>query len=120
LGSVDIKDLRIFADNWLEVVKPLLPTSKASNPYPADGAMGVSITADLSWMAGAGATSHDVYFGTSSPPPYIGSQSLTTFDPGTMAYLTKYYWRIDEFNTCGTITGTVWSFTTVMPPPPLP
>ena len=120
LGSVDIKDLRIFADNWLEVVKPLLPTSKASNPYPADGAMGVSITADLSWMAGAGATSHDVYFGTSSPPPFITSQSLTTFDPGTLAYLTKHYWRIDEFNTCGTITGTVWSFTTVMSPPPLP
>ncbi len=90
---------------------------QASNPNPADGATTVSTTADLSWTAGVGATSHDVYFGTSSTPPSIGNQAAATFDPGTMAYSTTYYWRIDETGAYGTITGTVWSFTTTMPPP---
>jgi hypothetical protein len=94
---------------------------QASNPNPPDGATGVSTTADLSWTADPGAASHDVYFGTTSPPPFIQNQTATTFDPGTMAYSTKYYWRIDEVGTYGTITGTVWSFwTTISPPPPQP
>ncbi|MHC4098260.1 MAG: right-handed parallel beta-helix repeat-containing protein, partial [Planctomycetota bacterium] len=70
--------------------------SQAGNPNPHNGAGPVSTTTDLSWKAGAYATSHDVYFGTSSPGTFQGSQSGTTFDPGTMAMGTKYYWRIDE------------------------
>jgi hypothetical protein len=30
---------------------------------------------------------------------------------------TTYYWRIDEVNTAGTTTGTVWSFTTIVAAP---
>ena len=92
---------------------------KASNPDPADEATGLSITADLSWTAGYGATSHDVYFGTSSTPPFVCNQTAATFDPGTMVYSTTYYWRIDEVNKWGKTTGQVWSFTT-KPLPPLP
>jgi hypothetical protein len=100
---------------------PLL-LRRASNPNPADGARSVSRTADLSWTAGEDATSHDVYFGTSSPGVFQGNQTATTFDPGTMAYSTTYYWRIDEFNNGSKTTGIVWSFTTTgagpsMPPP---
>lgn len=93
--------------------------SQASNPNPPNGAGPVSITADLSWTAGAYATSHDVYFGTSSPGMFQGNQSGTTFDPGTMAMGTKYYWRIDEVSPSGTTTGTIWSFMTIMAPPPM-
>jgi hypothetical protein len=93
---------------------------QAKNPNPSNGAIGVNTTADLSWTAGVGATSHDVYFGTSNPPPFLLNQATTTFDPGTMAYSTKYYWRIDEVDAYGTTTGTVWSFTTMMSPPPPP
>jgi len=85
---------------------------QASSPSPADSATSVSIGADLSWTAGSSATSHDVYFGTSSPGAFQGNQTATTFDPGTMANDTTYYWRIDELNTAGTTTGSVWSFTT--------
>jgi hypothetical protein len=92
----------------------------ASSPSPADSAADVSITADLSWSAGTGATSHDVYFGTSSPGAFQGNQTATTFDPGTMGYSTTYYWRINEVNAGGTTTGTVWSFTTEAAPPPPP
>jgi hypothetical protein len=82
----------------------------------------VGITADLSWTAGSYAISHDVYFGTSNPPPFVCNQTSTTYDPGTMAYGTKYYWRIDEFNKWGITTGELWSFKTFgkLPPPPPP
>ena len=97
---------------------------EASNPNPTDGAGGVNITTDLSWTAGYSATSHDVYFGTSSPPPFVCNQTAATFDPGTMVYSTKYYWRVDEVNKWGKTTGQVWSFTTMRfpphPPPPPP
>ncbi len=108
-GIVNFKDFAIFAHDFE------LP---ARNPNPADGATGVNTTAELSWTAGRGATSHDVYFGTSNPPPFIRNQTDTTFDPGTMNYITMYYWRIDEVNNWGTTMGPVWSFTTIMIPPP--
>jgi len=85
---------------------------QASDPSPADSATGVSVDADLSWTAGSGATSHDVYFGETSPGSYQGNQAGTTFDPGTMTENATYYWRIDGVNANGTTTGTVWSFTT--------
>jgi hypothetical protein len=88
------------------------PPGQASNPSPADSATDVSIDADLSWTAGSGSTSSDVYFGTTSPGTFQGNQTETSFDPGTMTNDTTYYWRIDEINADGTTTGIVWSFTT--------
>ncbi len=93
------------------------PPEQAANPSPANSATGVNITVDLSWAAGSGATSHDVYFGTTSPGTFRGNQAGTTFDTGTMANSTTYYWRIDEKNAYGTTTGVVWSFTTVVSGP---
>jgi hypothetical protein len=84
----------------------------ATNPSRANSATDVSTTADLSWTAGSGSTSSDVYFGTTSPGASQGNQTATTFDTGTMSNNTTYYWRIDEVNAGGTTTGTVWSFTT--------
>ncbi|MHC4740010.1 MAG: hypothetical protein ACYS9Y_13970, partial [Planctomycetota bacterium] len=40
------------------------PPGQAGSPSPADSATDVSVDADLSWSAGSGATSRDVYFGT--------------------------------------------------------
>jgi hypothetical protein len=91
--------------------------AQASSPNPADSAADVDVDADLSWTAGSGATSHDVYFGTTSPGSLQGNQAATTFDPGTMANDTTYYWRIDEINVGGTTTGSVWSFTTIVAAP---
>jgi len=112
-GIINFIDFAIFA-----YIRGL--PSPASGPNPADGATGISTTIDLSWTAGDYATSHDVYFGTSSPPPFIGNQSSTIFDPGTMAYTTRYYWRIDEVGAAGKTNGMVWSFTTFASPPPPP
>jgi len=94
-------------------VPPPPPPGQASNPNPANGTGGVNINADLSWTVGSGAVSHDVYFGTTNPPPFRVNQTATTFDPGTMSNSATYYWRIDEKNAGGTTTGVLWSFTTV-------
>ena len=85
--------------------------TKATNPTPANGSTAVDINANLSWTAGTGATSHDVYFGTSSSSPtFRGNQAGTSYEPGTMVAGTTYYWRIDELP--GPITGDLWNFTT--------
>ncbi|HBG28107.1 MAG: hypothetical protein A2Y10_00905 [Planctomycetes bacterium GWF2_41_51] len=87
---------------------------KATNPSPANGAASLPTSSTLSWTAGNGAVSHNVYFGTASPGEYQGNQSETTFTPETLAYGNTYYWRIDEVNSVGTVaTGDVWNFTTI-------
>ncbi len=96
-------------------VEPVMP-GPAGNPSPNGGANDVGVEDDLSWTAGSDATSHNVYFGTNPTPSFQGNQAGTTFDPGTLAYSTICYWRIDEVNTNGTTTGTTWSFTTEAAP----
>jgi hypothetical protein len=71
----------------------------------------------LKWVAGKSATasSHAVYFGTDSTPDssdFKGNQSGTTYNPGPLSPGTTYYWRIDQVNAQGTMTGDVWTFTT--------
>lgn len=110
-GSVNFTDFATFAYYF---------EHSAQHPNPSDGKQHVKINDDLNWMAGRGATSHDVYFGTSNPPPFIKNQTTTIFDPGTMDYITTYYWRINEVGAYGTIKGVVWSFTTFSSPPPPP
>lgn len=118
-GKVNYADLAVLCEDWLKVTwTPPLP-GKASVPNPAHGAIAVEIDADVSWTAGHLAASHDVYFGTTNPPPFIGNQTATTFDPGTMPGETRHYWQIDEVNLAGKRTGGVWTFITehVGPPP---
>ena len=119
-GTVNYKDLAVLVEDWLTAwTIPPLP-GPASNPDPADGATYIDINADLSWTAGTDAALYDVYFGTSEPPPFICNLTATTFDPGTLAEASKYYWRIDSVNGWGQTDGEVWMFFTFMPPPPLP
>jgi len=97
----------------LSALSPQLP-GQATDPDPANGAREIDYSADLSWTADPNALSHDVYFGTASPGTFQGNQTGTTFEPGTLANGTTYYWRIDEKNDAGTTTGAVWSFTTIV------
>ena len=118
---INFKDFSFMALHWLEDNRPLqLPPGHASNPTPKDGAEIIDPDANLNWMAGFSATSHDVYFGTSSPPPFIRNQTSTTFDPGTMPLGYWHFWRIDELNVWGKTIGQVWSFRIPGPQPPPP
>ena len=117
------KHFLLCADIDLDTLPPPPPSHppslfKASNPNPAHGAYSVGTTADLSWTACLGATSHDVYFGTTSIPPFVCNQTSTTFDPGTIALGAKYYWHIDEVNDSVITAGEIWNFTTIPSPPP--
>jgi len=89
-------------------------SGKAFGASPTDNASNVVLDVNLSWSAGLGAASHDVYFGTTSPGTFRINQPGTTYiPPGPLANSTTYYWRIDEVNGLNTITGDVWNFTTV-------
>jgi hypothetical protein len=84
----------------------------AWEPYPSDGQIDIPVEGTtLTWAAGAATTSHIIYFGTTNPPDFAAEQTARSYTTGTLVPGTTYYWRIDEKNSTGTTTGTVWSFT---------
>tara|TARA_R110000744_G_scaffold75924_1_gene150726 strand:+ start:2011 stop:4443 length:2433 start_codon:yes stop_codon:yes gene_type:complete len=88
---------------------------------PSNGATGVDVDADIDWGVAPRADWYRVYFGT-DPTPDEGELVSTTNGTinflSTLEYSTTYYWRIDPYNTSGTTTGSVWSFTTESEPIP--
>ncbi len=89
----------------------------ASNPSPGDGAVNVGVNPLLSWTAGTGAQSHNVYLSTSQASLglagtllYSGSNSSCT--ASGLTYGVPYYWRVDEVSASDTVPGPVWTFTT--------
>ncbi|MBN1507968.1 MAG: hypothetical protein JW955_14040 [Sedimentisphaerales bacterium] len=80
---------------------------------PADGATGVAMNADMSWVEAAFATDREVWFGPAgnmqlvSPNPAKGS-----FDPGLLQAGTTYEWRVDQVGAKGAVQGHSWRFTT--------
>jgi hypothetical protein len=76
----------------------------------------------LSWGASAGATSYDVYFGTTSTS-LVATVTGTTYTPGTLAANTVYNWGVVAKNSAGSNSSASWTFTTgaaVVPPPAAP
>jgi len=119
-------DLATIADRWLGNVGRLKPPPcLATNPNPANGAIGVSTTPSLSWTGCPDASWHDVYF--ASDQIAVASATRTTwgifrrrqprFQTDYMPtgvpleWGKTYYWRIDEVSTTETRVGTVWRFT---------
>jgi len=101
-------------------------TSVTWNASPANrSTLDIDQVLPLSWSAGDNASEHDVYFGTDKDAVdnadesdttgiYRVRQSTTSYNPpeGVEWGGGPYYWRIDEFNTDGTISkGRLWSFT---------
>jgi hypothetical protein len=119
---------------WIDWVyfgaKPeLQDRSRAVNPEPADGAIHEDTWANLRWMPGDFALSHDVYIGENFDDVNNGAEgtfqanqpasSLVIGFPGFpypdgLVPGTTYYWRIDEVNDADPNSpwkGDVWSFT---------
>lgn len=92
----------------------------AFNPDPEDGYRWVRTDAVLSWTAGVGSVSNDIYFGTNQTDvaegigdSYKGNQAEASFEPGMLENDTPYYWRVDAVDAEGTThTGDVWRFKT--------
>jgi hypothetical protein len=110
-GRID--DLRIY-DSVLSESQIKQLAGFATLPVPNDGATEVSIESSLSWQAGEGALSYDVYFDTSNPPTTLIADDIpdAICDPGLLDFNTTYYWQVDANTAAGTKTGDVWSFST--------
>lgn len=109
--------------------KPTEPENKPpnvpSNPSPANEATRQPLDANLGWTGGdpdGDPVTYDVYFGTSSPPPLVSDdQSPTTFEPGSLQYNERYYWKIVTKDNHGLqAEGGIWEFSTGSYPPNIP
>ena len=96
---------------------PPTPPSAPSSPNPASGATGIGLSTTLTWSS-SGATSYDVRFGTTNPPPLVSNdQSAASFNASGLSANTTYFWQITASNTAGSTAGPVWTFTTAAAPP---
>ncbi len=87
---------------------------RATNPVPETGDFHADADGGqvlLQWLAAKGATSHDLYFGTSPDNlSKLASLTDTCYAVSGLSNLKTYYWRVDE---CvdGTVSqGDLWSF----------
>ncbi len=120
LGDV-VVDFNVSEPNKTTVTA-IQNTSRARGPYPANMASKVAPYVVLSWTAGDGVATHDVYFGTdansvldadtSTVGIYQGSQPSeeTSFEPTGLELGKRYYWRIDEVNDPCFYKGNLWQF----------
>ncbi|MCP4261443.1 MAG: hypothetical protein GY774_28665 [Planctomycetes bacterium] len=108
--------------------KWLLLHNEARRPVPADGAIHPDTWVSLSWIPGASAVSHDLFFGENlddvndgTGDTFRGNQAAMFYVAGFPGFAypdglvpgTTYYWRIDEVNDAEPNSpwkGDVWSF----------
>jgi hypothetical protein len=99
---------------WSFTTGPSTPPAPdaPSLPVPTDGATNVGASGTISWRGDDDATSYDVYYGTTNPPPYVTTVRSDFWTPPARADGTTYYWRIVARNLGGQTPGSLWSFTT--------
>jgi hypothetical protein len=97
---------------------PYVPNS----PSPSDGATGVSVDADLSWLGGdpdSDSVTYDVYLNANNPSPTqlvcndVGTPNCAL---GTLSNHVQYYWYVVASDGQETTAGPVWDFTTEAAP----
>ena len=117
-GAID--EVRIYNYSMSETeLQGVYDGGGAESPSPFDGAGDVESTV-LRWSAGATATAHDVYIGTSQAAVASATKTSSEYKETTpvnlfraaLADQTPYYWRIDTVTASTTLPGSVWSFTT--------
>jgi len=99
-------------DYTISVIDLSAPPDCATSPSPENGATGIQLNPVLACDA-IGATSYDVYFGTSSPPRFVLNKSYPIYLPGILMPNTKYYWQLVPRNSYGAASDCeIWEFTT--------
>jgi hypothetical protein len=96
------------------------PAKSISRFSPKDREKHHEIKNGISWKAGSGAKSHDVYIGTDynrvfnatkTSAEFKGNQAGTVFNfDNSYSSVNIYYWRVDEVGDGGTVKGAVYSF----------
>ncbi len=95
----------------------------ASSPVPPDGSQTVKADADLMWLRGRSAITHNLYLAETKADaewvditferPVSGQTGMRNniFDPGRLVPGKTYYWRVDAVERDGSVVkGDVWSF----------
>lgn len=86
-----------------------------NTPSPTNGLTNVATSTTLTCVS-SGATTYDVAFGTSSPPPTVAAGLASCSYTPTLANNVQYFWQITAHNSFGQAVGPIWSFTTVPVP----
>lgn len=108
----------LFVDDVTLTAVPIGPPQPALLVAPADGAVGIPFADPiaLDWdddPEGTVPTSYDVYFGTTTPPPFRENVTSSAATSPALAQETTYYWQVVPKNANGAATGApIWSFTT--------
>jgi hypothetical protein len=107
---------------WNFTTEENLPPNKASDPFPEDGAIGVPVTANVSWTGSdpniGEPLTYDVYFGVTNPPTKkISNITGEEYNPpGDLDLLVDYYWYIVTWDSQGEkAVGDLWTFSTGCP-----
>ncbi len=93
----------------------------ATDPNPADGAIDVAISGNLTWTWGANTDTYDLWFGEAGNMTEVVTGASATGTSGSYSYSglsenTNYEWQLILHNSVRlTVEGPVWTFTTVLP-----
>ena len=118
-GGAPRKDPNVYYEKI--TLGPPCPIDPPSNPSPANGTSGLPLTGNsIAWTNGAGANLIEVWFGVGAninkvyDGPPITSLSLASFEP--LSYNTTYGWQVRGKNDSCTVSGPLWSFSTMQDP----
>lgn len=128
IEGIVVQEIKITAlTNWgdgllpyysLSEVRFLAVPTQAREMSPDEDATGVDPDVTLSWRAGRGADTHEIYLGTDeSDLPLIGTTTGVPYASYDISDLglelgQTYYWRIDEVNGAEVWEGDTLAFTT--------
>jgi hypothetical protein len=101
----------------LSEVQFLVVPLQAADPVPTNNQMILSLDPTLSWEAGRGAVSHELYFSTDEAAvadEIVTPITLTetSYELTALDINTVYYWKVNENTSSEVWAGNVWSFTT--------
>jgi hypothetical protein len=113
-GGSDHITVRVMEGEGSTCTDPLSALALSS---PADGAIEISLDANLTWSGGESqcegrTATYDVYFGTASSPPLRDNVSAKSFDPGSLEPNTTYYWKVRASDGVSTSTSSIRQFKT--------
>jgi hypothetical protein len=93
---------------FVNAAPPTAPTLLS----PANNAAGATVPVTLSWTGSSGASSYDVYLGTTASPSFYTNTTSTSLSVGGLAALTKYYWYVAARGPGGSAYSSTFAFTT--------
>jgi len=128
VGDLNVKGVRINAlSNYSDIlpnmfglseVQFLIVPLQAADPVPTNSQMVLTLDPTLSWTAGRGAVSHDLYMSTDMDA--VVNETVTpialletSYELEALDVNTVYYWKVNENTGSEVWAGNVWSFTTV-------